>query len=259
MADLKAYLAAKYMTGAKADAILDRAADHDGTVKRRKKKRKVDDSTQRVVASGGGLVIADDDGMSWVANNDEEDDEARPVVEERKGFFKAKASGQSWATVREGEPSGGRTPSPEPVDEDPVVVSTTTEDAPRGGLQSAAQLRAEGERRRLEQEKLRIQAEREIAKRKKEMRARGEDEDADDPTATVYRDSSGRKIDMKLEKAEKARIKREEMEKEMKKMEWGKGIVQKEDKERERLEQEAMLAKPLARFVFSSPSPYELV
>lgn len=76
--DLQAYLAAKYMTGAKADAILDRAGDE--TAKRRKKKRKVDGSSSSGAAmvSGGGMMIADEDGMDWAKRKEDEDEEARP-------------------------------------------------------------------------------------------------------------------------------------------------------------------------------------
>lgn len=265
MSDLKTYLASKYGSGLKAEAILARADDG----KRRKKKRKVDPSAV-VVASGGGLVIADDDG-AWGSKADESDEEAAPgsippsllphagqaltgkraVVEERRGHFKP-ASANSWATVRPADPSLARTPSPEPTDEAPVVVSSTS-DAPapaRGGLQSVAQLRAENERRDAEQQKKKREAARELAVRKKEAKARGEDEDElEDPTATVYRDSSGRKIDVKLEKAAKAKEKRDEVEREMKKMEWGKGLVQKDDVARQKREQEEMKFKPLARCV----------
>jgi pre-mRNA-splicing factor CWC26 len=57
---------------------------------------------------------------------------------------------------------------------------------------------------------------------------------------TVYRDSSGKKIDTKAAKAEAARMKREREEKEAKKMEWGKGLVQKDEaaKRREALEKQ---------------------
>ena len=72
MSDLKTYLASKYGSGLKAEAILARADDG----KRRKKKRKVDPSAV-VVASGGGLVIADDDG-AWGSKADESDEEAAP-------------------------------------------------------------------------------------------------------------------------------------------------------------------------------------
>lgn len=76
--DLQAYLAAKYMTGAKADAILDRAGGEDGT-KRRKKKRKVDGASSSTTAvAGGGMLIADDDGMGWANSKDDDDEEGRP-------------------------------------------------------------------------------------------------------------------------------------------------------------------------------------
>lgn len=244
----KAYLAAKYGSDLKAEAIL--ARSDDPSLKRKKKKRKVD-STSTIVASGGGLLIADDDASAWGAANkdEEEEEEGRPVVEERRGHFKAK-SANSWATVRPSDPSLERTPTPEPEDENPVVVSTTV-DAPRarGGLQSVAQLRAENERREAEQRKKKKDAARELVLKKKEARERGEDEDeVEDPHATVYRDSSGRKIDVKLQKAELAKQKRNEVEQEMKKMEWGKGLVQKEDVEKKKREQAEMAFKPLARY-----------
>lgn len=76
MSDLQAYLAAKYMTGAKADAILDRAGED--APKRRKKKRKVDGGSV-VVAEGGGMIIADDDGMGWARQKEkDEEEDGRP-------------------------------------------------------------------------------------------------------------------------------------------------------------------------------------
>lgn len=182
------------------------------------------------------------------------------VVEERRGHFKAK-NANSWETIRPPSPTYVRTPSPEPVDEDPYVVSTTVDLTPsvpppapaRGGLQSASALRAEQERRAIEQEAKKAQAARELAIRKQELRDRGEDDDElEDPTATVYRDASGKKIDMKLAKAEKAKMERDRVEKEMQKMEWGKGLVQKGEKEERKKEAERLAQKGIARCV--SPS-----
>lgn len=70
MSDLQAYLAAKYMSGAKADAILERSEDG----KRRKKKRRVEGATPSTAASG--LLVADDDG-AWGPQQDE-DEEYKP-------------------------------------------------------------------------------------------------------------------------------------------------------------------------------------
>lgn len=264
MSDLQAYLAAKYMSGPKADAILDRSEDG----KRRKKKRKVEATPSTASGSGGGLVIADEDG-AWGAQENEDEEykpggpcsyrvglrhaDSRlslPVVEDRRGQFKAKAKSESWATIREADPSlRPPSPTPEPEDEAPAIAEVTVETAPRGGLQTAADLRAEQERKAAEQERKRRKAEKEEARRKAEARARGEDVDEADPNATVYRDATGRRIDMKLLKAEEAQKKREELEKQMAKMEWGKGLVQKSEKERRAEEAEKLKNMSFARCV----------
>lgn len=66
MADLKAYLAERYMTGAVADAILDRTEGG-----KRRKKRKVDSHNSE------RMVIADDDG-GWTKDAVVEDDTSAP-------------------------------------------------------------------------------------------------------------------------------------------------------------------------------------
>ena len=81
--------------------------------------------------------------------------------------------------------------------------------------------------------------------------ARPEKPSAEDVAAmqeTVYRDASGRKIDTKAERAEAARKKREREERESKKMEWGKGIVQREEEEQHRRELERQRTKDVARY-----------
>lgn len=73
--DLKAYLAAKYMSGPKADAILAKSGE------RRKKKRKVDEGAGGGVGGGGGggagFVLADDD-AGWGKEVEREDEDDRP-------------------------------------------------------------------------------------------------------------------------------------------------------------------------------------
>lgn len=185
-------------------------------------------------------------------------DSGLTVVEEKRGQFKAKAS-NSWSTIRQAEPDPVFEPSPEPepVDEDPYVVSVTQDAAPeepapapvaRGGLQSASALKAEQERREAEQARKKIQVEQELAQLRKARKDRGEDsDDEEDPHTTVYRDSSGKRIDMKLAKAEEAKRKRDELEKQMKKMEWGKGLVQKAEVQQRKLEAEKLAQKGIAR------------
>lgn len=110
----------------------------------------------------------------------------------------------------------------------------------QGGLQTAAALRKENERRRaeVEAEKRRVKAE----------QARAGDENVNPEEETIYRDKSGQKIDTKAERAEIARQRRAELEKEMQKMEWGKGVVQREERERRQRELEDMASKPMARY-----------
>lgn len=178
------------------------------------------------------------------------------MVEERRGQFKAKSNTNStWSTIRESTTTTKpKSPTreelePELEDEKPAVVETSS----RGGLQSAADLKAEQIRLEAEKEKKRLLAERERERQRKKKRQQGEgeEEDADEgegQDVTVYRDSSGRKIDMKLQKAEEAKRKRQELEREMAKMEWGKGLVQREDKEKAKLEAEKLKKKGVARY-----------
>ena len=141
-----------------------------------------------------------------------------------------------------------------PLDEAPLIVGSVIEEAPlpgqpsafatkrlQGGLQTAAQLREENKRRKaaVEAEK---SASRATAAAQKS--ASGNDGQED----TVYRDKSGRRIDTKAEKAELARQKREELQKEMQKMEWGKGLIQREEREQRQRDIDNMANKPMARY-----------
>jgi len=211
MSNLKAYLAEKYMSGPKADAILAKTAPL------KKKKRKAKDVAG---PSNAGSMIRDEDG-GWgePAPEENDDDLAEAVVEKDRGFKKRKvanagaAAESSWITVQEGV--GGmqvKEESPAP-DEQPLVVN----DAPfTGGLVKAKELK-----KMLPQNNVS-----DMDKMTEEEIARAQE--------TVYRDASGKKIDTKAAKAEAARLKRLKEEKEAQKMEWGKGLVQKEEAEKRR-------------------------
>jgi len=243
-ASMRAYLAEKYMTGPKADAILAR------TTATKKKKRKANTANSTGSGSGAGpsgFVIDDD--ASWVAppEDEEEDDIEDAVVVKDRSFKRRKldpSGGQSgtaksdsgeggsgWTTIQEGVARDDGSPPPT-IDELPQIAGVV-EDAPptvSGGLLTKAQLR----------KKLGPKSS------GKEKRAEEAEENARQQE-TVYRDASGRKIDMKAEKAEAARRKREAEEKEAKKMEWGKGMAQREEKERERAMMEKERHKGFAR------------
>jgi len=185
---------------------------------------------------GGGLLIKDDNVDGWGQMREEEEDGAMVVESRAKAGFKP----ISRATV---EPDD--LPN---ADEAPFVVIVEEEDelpptkSLIGGLQSAEQLSQENERRRKHEAKLRDKAKREI----EAARVAGGDHHLADET--VHRDASGKRIDTKAQRAEQVRQRRDEMEREMQKMEWGKGLVQREDKEKKRQEEEEMAAKPMARY-----------
>lgn len=224
---MKAYLAEKYMSGPKADAILARTTT-------KKKKRKGGAANSNPTPSGSSGFIVDDD-MSWVPppkDEDEDDIEDALVVKDRS-FKRRKVDGQSsvgqngtvksdggggWTTVQDGTQQEDGSPPPG-ADELPQIAGVV-EDAPptvSGGLLTKAQIRKK------------------LGPKPTERTDRSDDaEESARQQETVYRDASGRKIDMKAEKAEAARRKREAEEKEAKKMEWGKGLIQREEKERER-------------------------
>ena len=218
---MQAYLAEKYMSGPKADAILSR------TTQKKKKKRKPDIGS----TSASGTIVDEDAGWEGVAisvevNDDDNDNDA--IVASDRSFKKRRMEsgegGSGWATIRE--------PTPPPAaDEQPVVVSTEEDEQFRGGLMTKKQLRAQL------------------------PSAHQRQEEEEDPTAlaaaqeTVYRDATGRKIDMKLEKAEAARKKREREELEAQKMQWGKGLVQRDEAEKRKAEEERIRQRGFARYV----------
>lgn len=262
---------AKYLSASKQE-IYD---EYHG--KKKSKKRKQADPDGDSILHGNGFRIAglDDDegnGFGWGAKRKLEDEEdtalggvhvvanvrsnglmiLREVVEHRKSVFKPIASistpGPSASAVAQ---------EAIPDDEAPQVVGSVVQDGPRGnaaekpalqgGLQTAAALRAEKERRR-ELEAARKKAIADEAATARRQRAGSGAEDGPMEEQTIYRDKSGRKIDTKAERAELARQRRAEVEKEMQKMEWGKGLVQREDKERRQRELEDMASKPMARY-----------
>ncbi|KAK4689747.1 pre-mRNA-splicing factor CWC26, partial [Tremellales sp. Uapishka_1] len=224
MSDLKAYLASKYMSGPKADAILSRSSDP--TLKKRKKKVK---NLDYVGGSGGGesskgLMLKDDD-EEWRRRKEEEDmdgDEA-PVIGKDLATFQKSTS--SWSTVAgtslplaptiKSEPDMDDTPPPPPV-------QLTKR---KGGLRTAAQMREEEERL--------------AAEATGRSPSPPPDDDAPDPTVTVHRDASGKIVDVKKLKDEVRLKEEEEKRKEKEREQWSKGLVQRQNNvERARIEKE---------------------
>jgi pre-mRNA-splicing factor CWC26 len=67
---------------------------------------------------------------------------------------------------------------------------------------------------------------------------------------TVHRDKQGRKMDVAAERARLSEEKRKKEADEEARMEWGKGAVQKQEKEDIRKQEMDMKLKPFARSVF---------
>ena len=86
---------------------------------------------------------------------------------------------------------------------------------------------------------------------RQEAKKSAEEEAAERAAAqeTVYRDSSGRKVDMAAARAEAARLERKREEKEAAKMEWGKGLVQREEEQERKREIEKNRGKAFSRAV----------
>jgi len=180
------------------------------------------------------MIIDTDGGWGDEGKNEEADDVAEAVIEKDRGFKKRKveqkiseASG-GWAMIQE---SIKQEEEQELEDEKPLIVETAESEAFAGGLVAAKDLKK-------------------VLNREPQKKGKGEDmteEEIAQMQETVYRDASGRKIDAKAERAEAARFKREREEREAKKMEWGKGLVQKDEEEKRRQEIEKQKSTAFAR------------
>ncbi|KAK1216716.1 Pre-mRNA-splicing factor cwc26 [Marasmius sp. AFHP31] len=218
MSSMKAYLAEKYMSGPKADAILMHSSS---TTK--KKKRKAPKTENTATTS---MIQDDDAGWGDNGQRDEDEEMKEAVVEKDRGFKKRKvmkgADGDGWTTLQEGE-NPIKEEEVEREDEKPLVVEE--ESRPLGGLFKG----------KVSQRKAVVEEQEETA------------EDIARQQQTIYRDATGRKIDTRAARAEAARKKREKEEAEAKKMEWGKGLVQRDDAEKRREELEKAKNQPFAR------------
>lgn len=221
----KAYIASKYLS------------HDDGTKKKRKKKSSSNSTRAKKI---GNIGIIDEEDMEWKTSA-ESKDELKRIKEEQQQLEReaiANAGGMflgttsNWQTVREGEQEVES-------DEEPVIVNQEQNNVPRmsngqrAGILTKAEIKAEAEKAR-EVEK------RALEKLKKE--SQGENSE------TVYRDNSGRKVDPKIKRAEEARKRKEEIEKAARRMEWGKGLVQRKEAEEEKRRLNEEKDKPMARY-----------
>ncbi|CAO3594114.1 unnamed protein product [Absidia cylindrospora] len=241
----KAYIASKYLAG----------QDDD---KKRKKKKKL--SSGHKVQQHGNIGIVDEDDWGW-SNDTKADGNTKKRKKRLTAAMGVTVGSGPWQPIGQAKTDQGE--EGYPVDEDdeedkPVVVqdkrtalmtsSTTAEkgksNQPRmtsgqkAGLLTSKEIQQEANRaKELEQRAM----ERLAAEAKQ-----GGGEDGQD---TIYRDDTGKKIDPKLAKAEEARKRKLEIERQERKMEWGKGLVQRNEQEQRRKQLEEETHKPLARYV----------
>ncbi|KAK1924873.1 putative Bud site selection-related protein [Papiliotrema laurentii] len=242
MSDLKAYLASKYMSGPKAEAILARSSDP--TIKKRKKKPKNEDypSGSGSASASSGVVLKDEEDewnrRTGADDLDLEGDDA-PVIGKDVATFRKSNSAWNKVAASTSIPlkSSDITPKTEPVDpEDESAVAAASPPKQvtkrKGGLRTAAQMQEEAA----------------LAAAAAKSPSPEPDADRPDPTKTVHRDASGRVLDVEALKEEARKAEAEEKRKEKEREEWGKGITQrKEREERAQLEKE-MITKKVERY-----------
>ncbi|CAO1616948.1 unnamed protein product [Parajaminaea phylloscopi] len=263
---LQAYLAQHYLSGPKADAILARSgADADGPTRKKKKKRKRAEGADDTATTASLRVRDDED--SW--KRDEDEDGADGAVSVGQETSKSRFAKSSWADI-----AGEDTPAPPDPEEQPQIVGGTgasdalreaqqaisvadqPEEAaagpskPRAGLRTKEQVRAE----RLAREEAQRAEERALAaKGSGDGDGDGSVETEDDRAArlaqtTVYRDASGRRIDVETEdaaiRAEEERQRRREAEKK----DWNRGQKQLQEQRRREQDLRQVESEGVARY-----------
>jgi pre-mRNA-splicing factor CWC26 len=238
---LSSYLASKYLTASPAPSP---------SSSTKKRKRKTPSSTP-------GLIIADDDDLGWSktpTSQDSEDDTPQTVASGSAEFRKAKKSGWKTVGVPVLQPKDSEQDEADRIikeaaeegrerqeDDGPVVENADgivkMGDGTHAGLQSAAAVAAQFARRKKEEAEA---WERESGS-KKGKKGAGEE--------TVYRDATGRRIDISLRRAEARRELDEKARKELEEIEEQKGDVQRLQKEKRKEELEEARFMPLARTI----------
>ena len=227
---LSSYLASKYLT-----------ADTTTSKKRKRKSEK-----------NSGLIIADDDALGWNDQPQAEEDDGRPLTVTSGSAEFRKAKKNAWKTVGVPalQPNDGDQADADRIiaaaaeesrdkqdDEGPVIEDddgvVKMGDGTHAGLQNAKDIARQFEKRKKE----------EAAAWKKESKgSKGTEE-------TVYRDATGRRIDISMRRAEAKKELDAKAKKEAEEKEAQKGDVQIAAKvqRREALEEAKFL--PLARTV----------
>ncbi|KAF2457921.1 Pre-mRNA-splicing factor of RES complex-domain-containing protein [Lineolata rhizophorae] len=232
-------------------------ADGPGPSEKKSKKRK----RKAAAAEEGGLIIADDDAPGWNTGSgtkDDDDDPSSAIISGHTAEFR-KAKTNNWKTVGSTAPSNTEQAAADAVlasaaaenaaraaaeDDGPEVVGGIQEDdddddaqvmdsGAKAGLQSAADVAAQVRRKR-EAERRAFEAQGGAATGK------GQE--------TIYRDASGRVVNVAMKRAEQRRKAEEEEQKKREQEEQAKGDVQRLEKEKRRQDLKEARTLTVARY-----------
>lgn len=228
---LSSYLASKYLN----------AEPSSSGSKKRKRKDK----------ANTGLTIADDDDLGWSATPSTEQDNDGPLTITSGSAEFRKAKRNAWKTVGVPalQPKDAETEEADRIisaaaeegkgadDDGPVIEDeegiVKMGDGTHAGLQSASAVAKQFEKRKRE----------ELASWEKEEKARGKGKGEE----TVYRDATGKRIDLSMRRAEARREEEEKARKEKEALEANKGEVQLQAKAKRREELDEARFMPVAR------------
>lgn len=225
-------------------------SDEGSQKKKRKKQRH---------AAEGGLIIQDDAStrIAPPSDDDEQNDAdesghvvtgSRKAAKDKPAFkkaFSATAAGSDQKHALSATESAGSLARGAP-DPDDGTSTPAQPAAPRsrGGLQTKDQIRAQKEERQAREAAARAAAE-------AEAHASAESKGGKDHPAggeTVYRDASGRKIDLEAEREQEKAEQRKRLAKEAERQSWGRGQVQLDQARRQRQELEEIKDEGVARY-----------
>ena len=233
---LSSYLASKYLN-----------AEPSSSGKKRKRKQ---------ASSSSGLIIADDDALGWsTAQNIQNEDDTPTMIASGSAEFR-KSKKNAWKTV--GVPAlqpkdseadeadriiseaAAENSAAMHADEGPVVEDDENVvkmgDGTHAGLQSAAAVARQFEKRKRE----------EAAQWEMEQGALGKGK-GKKVEETVYRDATGRRIDISMRRQEARREADEKARKEREEKEMQKGDVQRLEREKRKEELDEARFMPVAR------------
>lgn len=230
--NLQSYLAAHYLSGPKADAILARTTD--GKVKRKKKRPKTEDAS----GSSSGLVFKDDSDSWKAAAGEDDEDGLTPQIVDEQGGSSSRAFRKIGSSSKSREAEDG-------VDQS-AGEAAAADKAPefRAGLRSKEEMKAA--RLAREQRRRREEASPSTAPTPNPAETE-EDEEARLAQQTVYRDSSGHVIDIAAHEAQSRLLEQQAQREAAERSTWTHGLVQKQQRQSDAAALAAMQSQTVAR------------